>query len=187
MLGFRWMKSAEEATGVETYTEFRQDWPYVGQVSVSKVGIAARPTTCAPGRECAAMMQPARDLKYSITSYSCYRSGPAVATATQDCTLPWSPGQIFFPFASSSTENSWDLTGTALPTIVNIYTYSGYADQSGAVRQFGDPTQVVVDIYENWIRKQRKTTSNQYLPAKTDGQNWQNGRLSRAVVTSTQY
>jgi hypothetical protein len=30
MLGFRWTKSTELATGIESYTEYRQDFPFTG-------------------------------------------------------------------------------------------------------------------------------------------------------------
>ncbi len=35
-LGFAWMKSIEATTGIDIYTSFRQDYPYIGQVSVSE-------------------------------------------------------------------------------------------------------------------------------------------------------
>src|SRR5678815_1723433 len=33
-VGFRWMESTQQATGVKSRTEFRQDWPYVGMPSL---------------------------------------------------------------------------------------------------------------------------------------------------------
>ncbi len=30
MLGFRWINAKEQATGIESYTEYRQNWPYTG-------------------------------------------------------------------------------------------------------------------------------------------------------------
>jgi len=48
-------------------------------------------------------------------------------------------------------------------------TYAVYAEQAGAVRQFGDPTQVQVDIGRGGVLKQRKATANEYHPAKTEG------------------
>lgn len=175
-LGFRWMKSREEFTGIESYTEFRQDWPYIGMVKSSETRLVKDGVN--------------QLLKRSVSTPACYqseaRTGTAKPAATAACT-PWARERVYFPFIASSTEESWDLNSVQMPTLFSQSLYGGYADQTGVARQFGDPTQITVDIRENGVLKQRKVTSNQYLPAKTEGQNWQSGRLNRASVISTQY
>jgi len=170
------MKSREEATGVETTTEFRQDWPYIGMVRSSETRLVKDGVN--------------QLLKRSVSTPACYQSeavaGAAKPAATAPC-LPWARERVYFPFVASSTESSWDLNGTPMPTLFSSNLYAGYADQSGTVRQFGDPTQIRVDISEAGVLRQRKVTTNQYNPAKTDGTNWESGRLNRAFVTSTQY
>lgn len=174
LLGFRWMKSVEESSGVETYTEFSQQWPHIGQVLKSETRLVKDGST--------------RLLKRNENTLGCYQSegvtgGVKPGLATTGC-APWTAGKVYSPFVASSTESSWDLDGTQMPTLFSQSLYAGYADQSGTVRQFGDPTQITVDISEGGVLKHRKLTTNQYQPAQTDGQNWQSGRLSRASVTS---
>ncbi len=176
MLGFRWMKSREEATGVESTTWFRQDWPYIGMVQSSETRLVKDGIN--------------RLLKRNENTPGCHLSeavaGTAKPAATASCT-PWARGRVYFPFVASSTESSWDLNGTPMPTLFSSNQYAGYPDQSNAVRQFGDPTQITVDISESSVLRQRKVTTNQYQPAKTGGENWVSGRLNRASVTSSQY
>ena len=177
LLGFRWMKSKEVSTGLETYTEYSQSWPTIGQVVKSETRLAGAGN--------------AGLLKQSTASYGCYQSAAAVGTAapgaaTTGCGA-WSAGKVYFPFLSQSVEDSWDLNGVAMPRLSTSSTYAGYAEQGGAVRQFGDPTQVQVEIHEGGVLKQRKATSNEYQPAKTGGADWQLGRLRKASVISSQY
>lgn len=212
-MGFRFIKIIEENSGIQTYTEFSQRWPYIGQV----LNTETRLLTDEGGG--------GRLLKSTENSLKCYQTegsagGVKPNSATAACGLmtewrrppidsnctradnepggiskvgrainicPWTPGQVYFPFVDGSRENSWDATGTQLPTLVTRFSYDGYADQSGVVRQFGDPTQITVDISDGGFLKQRKVTTNQYQPARTDGANWQSGRLNKAVVTSSQY
>jgi hypothetical protein len=179
MLGFRWMKSREESTGIESYTEFAQTWPYIGMPVKSETRLAGAGNGGV--------------LKRVTTNYGCYQSnvvagGAAPASAQTGCLPGWSAGKVYFPFATSIAEESWDLNGTSLPVLLTTQAYGGYADGAGgAIKQFGDPTEVRVDISEGGVLKQRKLSSNEYQPAKTDGSNWELGRLKRASVTSSQY
>lgn len=99
-------------------------------------------------------------------SYGCYQSAAAVGTpAPAGATAPcgaWSAGKVYFPFLYQSVEDSWDLNGVEMPRVSTTHIYTGYADQSGVVRQFGDPTQVQVDIRQAGVLKQRKLTANEY-------------------------
>ncbi len=176
-LGFRWMKSKEEATGIETSTEFSQIWPTIGQVVLSETRLA--------GAGQAGL------LKQSRHQHGCYQSAAVAgssppASPTAPCG-PWLPGKVYFPHLLTSDEDSWDLDGTAMPRLGTSHTYAGYADQSGGVRQFGDPTHIRVDIHHGGALQHRKDTTNEYFPASTGGGQWRLGRLKRASVSSTSY
>lgn len=177
LLGFRWMKTLEEATGIETFTDFSQSWPTIGQVVKSETRLA--------GAVSAGL------LKQSTHTYGCHQTAAAAGSGAPASPMatcgPWAPGKVYFPFLLSSIEDSWDLDGTAMPRLSTSYAYAGYAEQVGGVRQFGDPTQVQVDIHQNGALKHRKTTVNEYHPARTAAGLWQLGRLKRASVTSSQY
>ncbi len=177
LLGFRWMKAREEGTGVETYTEYSQSWPTIGQVIKSETRLSGSGNGGL--------------LKQSSATYGCYQSAAAVGTAvpggaTTACGS-WAPGKVYAPFMLSSVEDSWDLNGAVMPRISTTNTYAGYAEQGGAVRQFGDPTRITVDIEQGGVLKRRKATVNEYHPAKISAAQWQLGRLKKATVTNTQY
>lgn len=177
MLGFRWMKAREEATGVETYTEYSQSWPTIGQVIKSETRLAGSGNGGL--------------LKQSSATYWCYQSAAmagsaAPGSATTACGS-WAPGKVYAPFMLSSVEDSWDLNGAVMPRITTTNTFAGYADTGGATLQWGDPTQIRVDVEQGGVLKQRKATVNEYHPAKTSAGQWQLGRLKKAAVTSTQY
>jgi hypothetical protein len=73
-----------------------------------------------------------------------------------------------YPFLTQSLEESWELTGTALPAVTTSYQYDSY----------GNATQVGVSTGDG----HSKTTSNTY---SNDAANWLLGRLTRSEVTST--
>lgn len=176
-LGFRWMKKKEKLSAIESFSEFNQLWPLTGTVN--------RTETWLPGKGNAGV------LKKSVFGYQCYqthaRTGlTAPASATTTCGSS-SAGKVYFPFMSSSTEESWDLNGTAMPAVWSSHEYGGYADQAGVVRQFGDSTKVTTEIKESGVVKHKKEVTNEYFAAKADLQNWQLGRLKKATVKSTQY
>jgi hypothetical protein len=175
--GFKWMSVLEEVTGIESYTEYSQSWPTIGQVTKSETRLAGAGN--------------AGLLKRSTNSYGCHQSHAASGTAmpgspTVSCS-GWAVGKVYAPFVATTVEESWDLNGTAMPVITTTNTYSGYAEQGGSSRQFGDPTQIQWDIHEGAALKHRKLTVNEYHPAKVTGGQWQLGRLKRATVTSTEY
>lgn len=74
-----------------------------------------------------------------------------------------------------------------MPVVQTYPGYAGTADTGGAVRQFGDLTNLRVDVLQGGVLKQRKVTTNEYHPAKTGAGQWQLGRLKKASVTSSQY
>jgi hypothetical protein len=170
MLGFAWMKAKEESTGIETRTDFSQQWPFVGQVVRSETRLGDRL------------------LKQSIAQMDCRATAQAGAgllgNASTGCA--WQAGKVYFPFVSLSEEQSWDLNGAVMPRIRTTSSYNGVRDTAGVTRQLGDPTTVMVDIYEGNTLRHRKTTTNEYLPA--DVSTWSRlGRLSKASVTSSSW
>ncbi|HRK56308.1 MAG TPA: RHS repeat-associated core domain-containing protein, partial [Burkholderiaceae bacterium] len=167
LLGFRWVRSTEVASGIQTYTEYRQNWPYTGQAVVTQTQL--------PGYGNGSLLQ------RTIYNHSCYRTNTSGATAS--CGEQAS-GKVIFPFVARSTEESWDLNGATLPTISTATGYGGTAAANGQTLQLGDATTVEVDITYGGALKSRKRTINQYHPAQTSGNSWILGRLARAAVTS---
>ena len=116
LLGFRWVKSMDQGTGIEDHTEYRQDFPYTGQVAKSETRLAGAGN--------------AGLLKRVSNTYRCVN--PATnATCVQ------AAGNRYFTHPSQSVEEAWDLNGAALPTVSSAHQYS----QSP---QWGDPTQITV-------------------------------------------
>ncbi|MFM9880348.1 MAG: FG-GAP-like repeat-containing protein [Burkholderiaceae bacterium] len=158
MLGFRWMKSIEQLTGIESYTEYNQAWPYIGAAIKNETRLAG--------------VGNGGLLKRSSTTYQA-TTGSATNTT--------------FVFPGSTVEESWDLNGVQLPTISSYYEYapSAYAGSDGT--QYGDPSRIVVNTSYQGADAGRKTTVNTYAPAATSRQEpskWVLGRLTRASVTS---
>lgn len=169
-LGFEWMKVKEEGTGLEAYTEYAQIWPFTGQVTLSETRLTGKGN--------------AGVLKRSVLTLGCYLTGGAAATTgCPDSTI----GLRYFVFTQKETESSWDLNGAVMPVVETTRAYMGSPETSGAVRQFGDLTGVQVDVLQGGVLKQRKSTVNEYHPAKTGAGQWQLGRLKKASVTSSQY
>ncbi|MFO3796494.1 MAG: hypothetical protein ACK8QZ_04315, partial [Anaerolineales bacterium] len=73
-----------------------------------------------------------------------------------------------YPFLTQSLEESWELTGAALPAVTTGYQYDTY----------GNATQVGVSTGDGHV----KTTVNTYA---NDATNWLLGRLARSEVTSS--
>lgn len=97
-IGLRWMSARATDTGVETYSQFRQDFPYVGMVSKTETRLAGAG-------------QPAL-LKRTTHTYG--------STGNP-------PGNVYFVYASGSLEESWDLGGVPLPSVTTEYQYAGTA------------------------------------------------------------
>ena len=73
-----------------------------------------------------------------------------------------------YPFLTQSLEESWELSGTALPAVTTAYQYDAW----------GNATQVSASTGDG----HGKTTTNTYA---NDTAGWLLGRLQRSVVTST--
>lgn len=156
MLGFRWMKSKEEVTGIESYTEYSQAWPTIGAPIKSETRLAGAGN--------------AGLLKRSSTTYQATTGSAPNAT-------------VVFP--GSSVEESWDLNGVQLPAITSYYEYNPTAYEASDGTQYGDPSRIAVNTSHGGVDIGRKLTVNTYNAAQVSGTNWMLGRLKRASVTST--
>jgi hypothetical protein len=175
MLGFQWMKAKEEATGIETYTEYRQDWPYTGLPIVTETRLAGAGANGV--------------LKRAQMNYACKTgTGADCQPVPANCNLASNVATCtgianarVFPYASSVTEQSWDLNGTAMPTITTNTRY----DKSGSDPLYwGDASQVEITT-SNGTSSSKKLVQNEYHPSVTTGGKWIAGRLKKASVTST--
>jgi hypothetical protein len=92
-LGFRWMETAQQSSGLKLRTENRQDWPYVGLPSLVR------------------KTQSSGALLSQVTNeYGCRSplDGNPCAVAA---------GNRYFPFVWQRVESGNDLNGAALPTV----------------------------------------------------------------------
>lgn len=167
-LGFRWMKVKDEATGIETYTEYAQTWPYVGQAVKSETRLANAGN--------------AGVLKRTEGQLDCYQT--LGANPTVGCPAGVT-GLVYHVFPAKTTESSWDFNGTTLPVVETIRALSGTALADGSIKQMGDVTYLQVNTLQDGVLKHSKTTVNEYHPAKTTGADWQIGRLKKATVVNT--
>jgi FG-GAP-like repeat len=180
MLGFRWMEGTEAATGIQSYTENSQDWPYVGMPIKSET----RLLDLCGGNACVVVGSP-KLLKRATSTPACKipQTGAACAPQPTNCNdLSINPSCIaasnnrYFPHVATSTEASWDLNGTAFPVITTLYEYNP-PTAGGPI--WGDPTRIAVSNSGGGS----KVTTNTYKVADTT--NWILGRLATASVTSS--
>jgi len=169
MLGFRWIKSQDQSTQIETYTELRQDFPYAGLATRSETRLAGAgnagvlkrttntPACKIPQTGAACVIQQRCDL--SANSAACKAAA----------------GNRYFTYIASSLEESWDLNGATQPSITTNTLY-GLDPVDGNL--YGDPIQITVGTSDG----SSKTSINEYWPADTT--NWILGRLKKATVTS---
>jgi hypothetical protein len=140
------MEAKQAGTGIVTRTEYRQDWPYVGLPSLIKKTLAGAGNNGL--------------LSQVDTTYTCL--DPSTGAT---CTI--AAGNRYFPHASQSVEQGWDLNGTALPTVTTANQFDTY----------GNAIQVGINTSDGYS----KTTTNVY---QNDTTNWYLGRLLRSQVQS---
>jgi Salmonella virulence plasmid 65kDa B protein/Insecticide toxin TcdB middle/N-terminal region len=124
MLGFRWVKSKDLNTGLERYTEYRQDFPYTGMPAKSETRLAGSGN--------------AGVLKRSTTTPACNIPQTGVA-----CTV--APDKTYFPFVSSQLDEAWDLNGSAYPSSTSTVSYTAFP-------HYGGPTQTSISSTEGWSK-----------------------------------
>jgi Salmonella virulence plasmid 65kDa B protein/FG-GAP-like repeat len=151
MLGFRWTSSKETTTNLENYTEYRQDFPYLGMPSKKETRLAGAGSG-------------------GVLKRTTVTTGCQIPLTLAACTV--AAGNRYFPYVASSAELSWDLSGTALPSLTSTFTY-------GENPQYGNPTQINISNGDG----SSKNVVNEYWPADTT--NWILGRVKKTTVTST--
>jgi hypothetical protein len=179
MLGFRWMQSKEIATGIESRTEYSQQWPFVGTPIKSETRLAGAGNAGLLKRSTSnpACKIPGTGANCPATPANCNDSAPSSSAINQQCQQ--ASANRYFLYTASSTEESWDLNSTAFPTLGTSYVYD---ITPGDSQLWGDPTSITVTNSDG----SSKVTTNQYEPANVTGGNWILGRLKRASVVSTQ-
>ncbi|MDN2709879.1 FG-GAP-like repeat-containing protein [Janthinobacterium sp. SUN118] len=148
--GFRWAQKKNVESGIVSFQEYRQDWPYTGLLANAKTMLAGRGN--------------GDRLKDMASSYACI--DPIYMTL---CAV--APGRIYFPYAGQSVEFSWDLNGTPLPanTVTTSYDNWGNVKQMVSTRVDGAAAHSTImnNIYNapdvgNWRvgQVQRSVTTN---------------------------
>ena len=158
-LGFRWREVEQVETGVKKYTEYRQDFPYIGRTSLTET----RMPNTAQGNNGL--------VRQSTSTYACEDFVGAAHCQMQ-------VGSRYFVYQDESIEKGWDLDGTALPETTTASTYDAY----------GNATRVDVSVFDPATGETfTKATTNTYDNPGYDVGNdtWILGRLTRAEVTST--
>jgi hypothetical protein len=169
MLGFRWVTAKEEATGIQSYTEYRQDFPYIGMPAKSETRLTGAGN--------------AGVLKRSTLTPGCKNANGAACTLVARCDVPANAVACkaatdarYFAYVASTQENAWELNGTAYPQVTTSTTY---AVDGVDGKLYGDIGVVVVSTSDGAVR----TTEHQYQDADTT--NWILGRVKKTTVTST--
>jgi hypothetical protein len=142
ILGFRWLESTQQSTGMRLRTEQRQDWPYVGLPSVAK-------KTQSSGAV----------LSETTNTYSC--TDPATGGA---CTPV--AGNRYFPHAAQSVESANDLSGAALPAVTSTTQYDEFGNAIRVTVSASDgrsktTTNVYTNDVPNWLLGRLKSSTVQ--------------------------
>jgi RHS repeat-associated protein len=149
VLGFAGMTTTQVQAGttVRVATTFSQSWPYTGLplTTTKTISSAAGPN---------------HQISLITNTYACLDTQSSAA-----CII--GPNKVYFPYASQTLEQSWDLDGTALPSLVTTSSYDSY----------GNALQTATNTYDGYT----KTTVNTY---SNDTTNWLLGRLNQSSVTS---
>ena len=109
LLGFRWMQAKQVETGLTSYTEYQQTWPYTGLPSLIKKSLSGGGNNGV--------------LSQVNNSYAC--NDAAIMTATA-CAV--GVGKRYFVYASQSIESGWDYNGAVLPVITTKTEYDNWGN-----------------------------------------------------------
>lgn len=104
MLGFRWMKSKDVSTGLESKTEYSQQWPYVGMALNTQVSMTSGLV-----------------IKRNTNTPACN-----IPQTTAACAVAL--GNRYFPYVAKSLQESWDLNGALFPAITTNTQYGPWGD-----------------------------------------------------------
>lgn len=158
MLGFRWVNAKNTTTLIESYTEYQQDWPFVGMVKKSEMKRVGSGN--------------AGVLRRITATFAC-----KVPQTGASCVV--AAGNRYFPHEVIRYEESWDLNGAVFPSVSTATTHNINAPDS---ELRGDPSVVTVTSTLGSLVSTR-TSTNQYEAADTTA--WALGRLKRQTVIST--
>ncbi len=109
LLGFRWVQAKQVETGLTSYTEYQQNWPYTGLPSLVKKSLTG-------GGNSGVLSQ-------ISNSYNC--NDPVSSTAVP-CVV--GAGKRYFVYANQSVESSWDYNGAVLPVITTKTEYDNWGN-----------------------------------------------------------
>jgi hypothetical protein len=166
------LKVKEQATGIETYTEYRQDYPYTGMPLKSETRLAGAGNGSL--------------LKQSTNTVGCKvpKTGAECVLPPDNCLLASNVAACVafsqnrrFIYTPSSKEASWDLNGTAFPI---TETQTTYGINAGDNQFFGDAQLLTTANGAGGV----KTTRNTFAPANISNGKWILGRLKNATVTN---
>ncbi|MNK11258.1 hypothetical protein D3C87_292960 [compost metagenome] len=109
MLGFRWVQSQQAETGLTSYTEYLQSWPYTGLPKLVKKGISGGGNNGI--------------LRQVASTYGCSNISSENSTL---CAME--TGNRYFVFTKQSVESSWDYNGTSLPVVTTTTDYDNWGN-----------------------------------------------------------
>ncbi|SHN35572.1 FG-GAP-like repeat-containing protein [Rhizobacter sp. OV335] len=157
-LGFNWLQSVDEATGVVTRTISNLNFPYTGMTTQALQGLS---------------LASGFNLGSTTTTYDCI--DPASTTIPPaPCTV--GPGKRYFVYPKTVEARTWELNGKPMP---RTRTETLDVDAYGNVGRIITST---LDANGN-ATGYAKTVVNTY--AAPDLGNWYLGRLLKSTVTST--
>ena len=137
-LGFRWMQAKQVETGLTSYTEYLQNWPYTGLPSLLKKSLTGGGNNGV--------------LSQITNSYNC---NDAASTTVTPCVV--GTGKRYFVYANQSVESGWDYNGAVLPVITTKTDYDNW----------GNATKVDVSTSDGYgkttINSYSNDSSNWYL------------------------
>ena len=159
-LGFRWMESKDEQTGVFTTTDFHQSLDANGDYDASLFALTGQVVASA------SYLADGTNLSELANTWS---------VLTLDHDTGASGEETAFPYVASSTASTFELNdGPGNAAVTTVTTASTYDD-------YGNPLSITVDTVGGG-ETFTKVTTNTYA---NDTANWFLGRLACATVTST--
>lgn len=177
-LGFMWIAERDEQTGVESYREYKQTYPFIGSLGVEKAykssliadtgGDCDQYSTedfCLSGRSTAQ----GQLLGNTVHKYI----GEQLGSAGE-----YSGNQRYFVYENEAAENRWELDGTPLPTKITNYVYAPNVVNNKAT-QWGNLTQKSVVVNGGF------STVYDYAYEPIDESVWNLGLLSEVKTTTT--
>ena len=159
-LGFRWMETTDQQTGIKSKTEYYQEYPFVGAVKHTETRAANN------------QLLKTIDKTYAYNGFTCARY-PVAGWSIPSCGGQ-SPG-IVYPYAKEVITAERELNGELIKTVTNKNTFD----------QYGNPTQIESETVGQGLSGNTETftavTKNTY--SSNFYNLWPPTRLTRAEVT----